>query len=90
MAIVIFSHGNCSSRFSWRNQAVAKYLYEKKLGTLLFDLLTEEEYRQYYNRSDIGLLVKRPAGATEWLERFPAAKECRIGYFGSGQVSHLY
>ena len=23
------------------------------------------------------------AGATEWLENFPAAKNCRIGYFGA-------
>ena len=82
-AIVIFSHGSGSSRFSKRNQQVAKYLQEKKLGTLLFDLLTEEEDQFYHNRFDIDLLTKRLAGATEWLERLPAAKDCRIGYFGA-------
>lgn len=82
-AIVIFSHGSGSSRFSKRNQMVAKYLHEKNLGTLLFDLLTEEEDQHYDNRFDIDLLTKRLVGATEWMERLPAAKDCRIGYFGA-------
>lgn len=82
-AIIIFSHGSGSSRFSKRNQEVAKYLHEKKFGTLLLDLLTAGEDMLYDNRFDIDLLTKRLAGATEWLEEFPAAKECRIGYFGA-------
>ena len=82
-AIIIFSHGSGSSRFSKRNQMVAKYLNEKNFGTLLFDLLTEEEDQHYQNRFNIDLLTKRLAGATEWLEEFPAAKDCRIGYFGA-------
>ncbi len=82
-AIVIFSHGSGSSRFSKRNQMVAKYLQSRNIGTLLFDLLTEEEDIQYANRFDTALLTKRLAGATEWLEKFPAAKECCIGYFGA-------
>ncbi len=81
--IVIFSHGSGSSRFSKRNQMVAKYLHEKKFGTLLFDLLTKEEDQHYHNRFDIALLTKRLAGAAEWLERLPAAKDCRIGFFGA-------
>ena len=82
-AIIIFSHGSGSSRLSERNQIVAKYLHEKNLGTLLFDLLTAEEDQHYDNRFDINLLTKRLVGATEWMERLPAAKDCRIGYFGA-------
>ena len=82
-AVIIFSHGSGSSRFSRRNQMVAEYLHTRNFGTLLFDLLTEEEDEQYHNRFDIRLLTKRLAGATEWLEKFPAAKDCRIGYFGA-------
>jgi len=82
-AIVVFSHGSGSSRFSSRNRQVARYLQEKNIGTLLFDLLTGEEDEDYSNRFDINLLSKRLAGATEWLEALPAAKECRIGYFGA-------
>ena len=37
-AVVIFSHGSGSSRFSYRNRMVADYLHQKNLGTLLFDL----------------------------------------------------
>jgi dienelactone hydrolase len=82
-AIVVFSHGSGSSRFSKRNQMVAHYLQSKNFGTLLFDLLTEEEDIHYQFRFDIELLTKRLAGATEWLERLPAAKNCRIGFFGA-------
>ncbi len=82
-AIVIFSHGSGSSRFSKRNRQVAAFLQLKNFGTLLFDLLTEEEDQHYYNRFNIRLLTKRLTGATEWLERLPAAKDFRIGYFGA-------
>jgi dienelactone hydrolase len=82
-AIIVFSHGSGSSRLSKRNQMVAKYLNEKNFGTLLFDLLTEQEDLYYHNRFDISLLTKRLAGTTEWLEKHPAAKDCRIGYFGA-------
>lgn len=53
-AIVVFSHGSGSSRLSKRNKMVASYLNEKKFGTLLFDLLTEKEDQDYYNRFDMG------------------------------------
>jgi dienelactone hydrolase len=82
-AVVIFSHGSGSSRFSRRNQAVAKFLQQRGMGTLLFDLLTEEEDLYYSNRFDIDLITKRLAGATAWLEIHPAAEGCRIGYFGA-------
>ena len=41
--LVIFVHGSGSSRFSVRNQYVARVLNEAKLATLLFDLFTPEE-----------------------------------------------
>ena len=82
-AIIIFSHGSGSSRFSKRNQMVAKYLHEKNFGTLLFDLLTEQEDQHYHNRFNIDLLTKRLTVATEWLEKLPAAQDCSIGYFGA-------
>lgn len=83
VAIIIFSHGSGSSRFSERNRMVARYLQEKKFGTLLFDLLTAAEDRDHYKRFDIDLLTKRLTGAAEWLERLPATKDCRIGFFGA-------
>lgn len=82
-AIIIFSHGSGSSRLSPRNRMVAEKLHEKNFGTLLFDLLTPEEDNHYRNRFDIELLTKRLIGATDWLEKFPAAKDCKISYFGA-------
>ncbi|MDR3693790.1 alpha/beta family hydrolase [Mucilaginibacter sp.] len=82
-AIIIFSHGSGSSRFSKRNQHVAKYLQENGFGTLLFDLLTPEEDQNYYNRFAIDLLKRRLEAATVWLEMLPAAKNLNIGYFGA-------
>ncbi|MDX2049088.1 MAG: dienelactone hydrolase family protein [Chitinophagaceae bacterium] len=82
-AVIVFSHGSGSSRFSRRNRMVAKYLHAKNFGTLLFDLLTKEEDMHYANRLDIGVLTKRLIGATEWLEKQPAAKDCSLGYFGA-------
>ena len=81
--IIIFSHGSGSSRFSTRNQMVAKYLHEKNFGTLLFDLLTEEEDRNYQNRFNIDLLTERLVSTTGWLQGLDAAKDCRIGFFGA-------
>jgi dienelactone hydrolase len=82
-AIIVFSHGSGSSRFSKRNRMVAEFLRQKNFGTLLFDLLTEEEDKYYSNRFNIDLLTKRLVGATEWLEENPAARKCRIGFFGA-------
>lgn len=82
-AIVVFSHGSGSSRHSSRNRRVATFLQEHHFGTLLFDLLTEEEDMHYYNRFDIPLLTRRLVEVTRWLEKLPEAKDCSIGYFGA-------
>lgn len=81
--IVVFSHGSGSSRFSPRNRMVANYLHKRRLGTLLFDLLTREEDINYSNRFDIDLLTRRLVSVTEWLETQPVAADHSIGYFGA-------
>lgn len=42
-ALVIFAHGSGGSRHSTRNRFVARRINEEGLGTLLMDLLTEDE-----------------------------------------------
>jgi putative phosphoribosyl transferase len=85
--VVVFAHGSGSSRFSRRNQYVAKIFNSQKIGTLLFDLLTAEEESvdeltaEY--RFNIALLAERLIGATLWLRNDPTAKQFRLGYFGA-------
>ena len=85
--IVVFAHGSGSSRFSKRNNAVAAYLREGGLGTLLFDLLTPDEeavdVMTREHRFDIPLLARRLAGAVGWLGQHPADGGLPIGLFGS-------
>lgn len=85
--IVIFAHGSGSSRLSPRNHFVARELWAGKLGTLLFDLLTEEEEaRDKYNaelRFNITMLTKRLTSATEWLVKSEGLEGFKIGYFGA-------
>lgn len=85
--IVLFAHGSGSSRFSPRNQFVAKALREKKLGTFLIDLLTaeEEEFDELTRalRFDIDLLANRLLEVTRWMLKDSRTQSLHIGYFGS-------
>jgi putative phosphoribosyl transferase len=81
--VVLFAHGSGSSRHSPRNNYVAGVLREAGVGTLLMDLLTVAEDRDYKTRFDIPLLTRRLTVATEWLAQQPQAKALPIGYFGA-------
>jgi dienelactone hydrolase len=85
--VVLFAHGSGSSRHSPRNQFVARTIRQAGVGTLLFDLLTQEEetvdMRTRHLRFDIGLLAERLVDATNWIKRGPDTSHLRVGYFGS-------
>jgi len=85
--IVLFAHGSGSSRSSPRNVWVAGRLQQSGLATLLFDLLTSsEDARDTYTRQhrfDIGLLAKRLALATRWVDAQPELASLPLGYFGA-------
>lgn len=81
--IVVFAHGSGSSRLSPRNRYVADTLHRAGLATLLFDLLTEAEDRDYLNRFNIDLLAERLLGATRWLAQEPHGRDLDVGYFGA-------
>jgi dienelactone hydrolase len=86
-AVVLFVHGSGSSRYSPRNQYVARLLNDGKLATLLIDLLTPEEEaldaRTAHLRFDIGLLAERVVAATDWLDQYPDTSNLPLGYFGA-------
>ncbi|MEU8586323.1 phosphoribosyltransferase family protein [Streptomyces sp. NPDC048664] len=81
--IVVFAHGSGSGRRSPRNRFVAEGLNGAGLGTLLFDLLTEDEEADRANVFDTGLLAGRLTDTTGWLRRRPEAQGLPLGYFGA-------
>jgi len=85
--IVVFAHGSGSSRLSPRNRAVAEYLHEGGLGTLLFDLLTPAEQSidemTGHLRFDIELLSERMIGAVDWVRHHRMLENLPVGLFGA-------
>src|SRR5688500_389005 len=88
LGLVLFAHGSGSGRKSSRNRYVAFVLQQHQVGTLLFDLLTEQEEildaRTAHIRFDIPLLAQRLVQVTDWLrdERFDR-HDTPVGYFGA-------
>ncbi len=84
--IVLFAHGSGSGRLSSRNKFVAGMLYEAKVATLLFDMLTSHEQeldmRSGHLRFDIDFLARRLLEATHWVHEQQETREMNIGYFG--------
>ena len=85
--VVLFAHGSGSSRHSPRNQFVARTIRDAGVGTLLFDLLTQQEeaidVSTRHLRFDIGLLAGRLVDATKWIKRERNTSHLRVGFFGS-------
>lgn len=85
--LVLFAHGSGSSRFSSRNRSVAEELRSGGLGTLLIDLLTQEEeqidMRTAHLRFDIELLAQRLVGTARWLAQNPETSRMKVGLFGA-------
>jgi putative phosphoribosyl transferase len=83
LGLVLFAHGSGSGRFSPRNNQVAQFLNQKKVGTLLFDLLTDEESENRDNVFDIPFLATRLKNVTEWINQRPGGDQLALGYFGA-------
>jgi dienelactone hydrolase len=85
--LVVFAHGSGSSRHSPRNRFVAQRINEEGVGTLLMDLLTQEEERvdemTRELRFDIGLLARRVAETVDWAARQREISDLPVGLFGS-------
>jgi putative phosphoribosyl transferase len=81
--IVLFAHGSGSSRLSPRNRLVAEVLQRRGLGTVLFDLLDEEEVADRSNVFDIDLLATRVGDAIAWVRSTAELAPLKIGLFGA-------
>ncbi len=85
-ALVVFAHnGRC--RNHPRNRHIAQVIRDMGLGTLLCDLLTEEELgdddETAKYQDDAALLAKRLIAVTHWASMEPTSKDLQIGYFGA-------
>jgi dienelactone hydrolase len=85
--VVAFAHGSGSGRHSPRNQYVAGVLNDGGFGTVLADLLTEEEERVDLHtgqlRFDIDLLAARVTAVVDWLGTRDDTAPLPIGVFGA-------
>ena len=82
-AVVLFAHGSGSGRHSPRNQYVAQVLQDADMGTLLIDLLEDEEANDRSKVFDIPLLAERLRAAAAWLAGHGETSGLRLGYFGA-------
>jgi putative phosphoribosyl transferase len=81
--LVIFAHGSGSSRFSPRNQEVARVLHQGGIATLLVDLLTEEEATLPAHVFDIEHLADRLEGVVAWSRVFRRTQHLGVALFGA-------
>lgn len=83
IGLVVFAHGSGSSRHSPRNNLVASVLRERRIGTLLLDLLTPEEELERHRRFDIPVLTQRLLSVTHWLRQQHDTQSLPLAYFGA-------
>ncbi|OFW13986.1 MAG: hydrolase [Acidobacteria bacterium RIFCSPLOWO2_12_FULL_67_14] len=85
--VVIFAHGSGSSRFSSRNQQVARCLGDRGFATLLLDLLTPAEeaidIHTAEHRFDVVRLGHRVSAAADWVATRPDLQDLPVGCFGA-------
>jgi len=86
-AVVLFAYNCGRSQNNPRNRHVARTLRENGIGTMLCDLLTEEEEAEdevsEKYRHDAAFLTRRLDAVTKWVTKEPDTKSLRIGYFGA-------
>jgi len=87
VGLVVFAHGSGSSRRSPRTRQVAEVLHQRRLATLLFDLLTPDEVAvdevTRHLRFDIRFPATRLVDVTDWIGTQAVVADLPIGYFGA-------
>ena len=90
-AIVVFANPSGSDRYQTRNRHLVDEFNEYRLGTLLFDLMTEsEELEDMESRGihfNIPMLADRLLGAIDWLEHRKETHNMNVGIFGTSTGS---
>lgn len=87
-SVVIFAYDFGGSRNHPRVRHVARIMREYGLGTLLCDLLTdEEEFEDEATgvyRKNAELLAERLVAVTRWAAKNPDLRKLKVAYFGAG------
>lgn len=83
--LAVFVHGSDSTRMSPRNRRIAEALQERGIGTLLFDLRTDEELdADGPLQFDLDLLADRVTGVLRWLASRESMHDVRMGVVSEG------
>lgn len=83
LGLIVFAHGSGSSRFSSRNNSVARFLNQGGFATLLLDLLLPTEDQDLESRFNIQLLSARLVAAVRWAKEAESTKGLPLGLFGA-------
>ncbi|MDX1638999.1 MAG: hypothetical protein R3281_13580 [Balneolaceae bacterium] len=78
-SIIIFSGGSC--RYNSHTNAIAKNLQKSGFGTLLFNLMTEQEAEDFGKNLSIGQLTQRLLAFTIWIRSHSEYHKLELGYF---------
>ncbi len=85
--LVVFAHGSGSSRHSPRNRHVAEALHDRRLATLLIDLLPAAEAgdprRARQATFDVPILGRRVVDAVRWAADDARTRGLSVGLFGA-------
>lgn len=84
LGLVVIVHGSASGRHTLRNEFVARVLRSYGLGTLLFDLLTQQEAGDDRKFFEIDLLCIRVTLALNYLGDRHDLAGLPLGLFGAG------
>jgi len=81
--VVLFAHGAGSSRHSPRNRAVSETLHARALGTVLVDLVADEEEPTGAAPLGVDEQADRLAGIVDWLAGRGDTGNLPLGLFGA-------
>ncbi|MET3133668.1 putative phosphoribosyl transferase [Oxalobacteraceae bacterium GrIS 1.11] len=81
IGVVLFADGG--GRLNPRNGEVSLALRKAGMGTLLLDLLSVAEEKDFYTRSDVTVLTQRLGRALDWLGQHGDSRGLPMGLFGA-------
>ncbi len=84
VGVIVFVDGRAGGRYKLRNDFVARVLRSYGLGTLLVNLLTDQELRDRRKLFDKNLRVMRLMDVARWLGLRQDTADVPVGLYGEG------